>query len=218
LITKTFEDYYEEIKDLARSEEDVLSYALFPDTTRAYLERHKDDLEKTVFMTGKELKAVREGEMNLDIEEVKELIKALEESQVDEIVIEGDGVKLTLRRGQLEVASPSGPVQEAGAEPAEPKPPEAEREVAVKDYPDSWKEIVSPMVGTFYRAPSPDAPPYVEEGDVIEPGQPVCILEAMKLFNEVAAEEKGIIRRICVENAQSVEYGQLLFLYEPVSE
>lgn len=218
LITKTFEDYHQEIKDLAQSEEDVLSYALFPDTTRAYLERHKDDLEKTVFMTGEELKAVREGEMNLDIEEVKELMKALEESQVDEIVIEGDGVKLTLRRGQLEAASPSSPAQEAVAESSELKPQEVEEKVAVKDYPDSWKEIVSPMVGTFYRATSPDAPPYVEEGDVVEPGQPVCILEAMKLFNEVTAEEKGIIRRICVENAQPVEYGQLLFLYEPASE
>ncbi len=159
--------------------------------------------------------------MGLDIGEVKELMKALEESQVDEIVIESDGVKLTLRRGQVEAASPASQVQEAeveSTEPAEPMPQEAAEKGAAKDYPDSWKEIVSPMVGTFYRASSPDTPPYVEEGDVVEPGQPVCILEAMKLFNEVTAEEKGIIRQICVENAQPVEYGQLLFLYEPVSE
>jgi acetyl-CoA carboxylase biotin carboxyl carrier protein len=72
------------------------------------------------------------------------------------------------------------------------------------------------MVGTFYRSPEPGAPPFVEEGDVVVPGQTLCILEAMKLMNEVKAEVEGVVRRIHVENAQPVEYGQLLFELEPV--
>jgi acetyl-CoA carboxylase biotin carboxyl carrier protein len=75
--------------------------------------------------------------------------------------------------------------------------------------------IVSPMVGTFYRAPAPDADPYVETGDVVEVGQTVCIIEAMKLMNEIESEVKGRVARILVENAQPVEYGQKLFLIEP---
>ena len=77
--------------------------------------------------------------------------------------------------------------------------------------------VEAPMVGTFYRAPSPGAPPFVQEGDTIGAGQTLCILEAMKLMNEVKAEQDGIVRRIHVENAQPVEYGQLLFELEPVN-
>jgi acetyl-CoA carboxylase biotin carboxyl carrier protein len=72
------------------------------------------------------------------------------------------------------------------------------------------------MVGTFYRAPSPEAPPFVQEGDAVAVGQTLCILEAMKLMNEVKAEQEGIVRRIVPENAQPVEYGELLFELEPV--
>ena len=72
------------------------------------------------------------------------------------------------------------------------------------------------MVGTFYRAPSPGSPPFVEVGDTVEPGQTLCILEAMKLMNEVKAEHEGRVRRICVENEQAVEYGELLFELEPL--
>jgi len=71
--------------------------------------------------------------------------------------------------------------------------------------------VESPMVGTFYRAPAPDAPPYVEVGDRVEKGQTLCILEAMKLMNELEAEVAGEIREICVQNAEPVEYGQVLF-------
>jgi acetyl-CoA carboxylase biotin carboxyl carrier protein len=75
--------------------------------------------------------------------------------------------------------------------------------------------ITSPMVGTFYRAPAPDAPPYVEIGDQVQKGQTVCILEAMKLMNELESEVSGKIREICVENAEPVEYGQVLYRVEP---
>jgi acetyl-CoA carboxylase biotin carboxyl carrier protein len=75
--------------------------------------------------------------------------------------------------------------------------------------------ITSPMVGTFYRAPAPDADPYVEVGDIVEVGQTICIVEAMKLMNEIESEVRGRVVKILVENAQPVEYGQTLFLVEP---
>ena len=82
--------------------------------------------------------------------------------------------------------------------------------------PDSdLAEVHSPMVGTFYRSPAPDAPPYVEPGDRVEKGQTVCILEAMKLMNELEAEVSGTVREICVENAEPVEFGQVLFRIDP---
>jgi acetyl-CoA carboxylase biotin carboxyl carrier protein len=77
--------------------------------------------------------------------------------------------------------------------------------------------VESPMVGTFYRAPSPGAPPFVEVGEAVEEGQTLCILEAMKLMNEVKADREALVRRICVENAEPVEYGQLLFELEPLN-
>jgi acetyl-CoA carboxylase biotin carboxyl carrier protein len=77
--------------------------------------------------------------------------------------------------------------------------------------------VEAPMVGTFYRAPSPGADPFVQEGDTVGVGQTLCILEAMKLMNEVKADQEGIVQRILAENAQPVEYGQLLFELEPVN-
>lgn len=95
--------------------------------------------------------------------------------------------------------------------------PQSKREASTDKEPEvPYKEIVSPMVGTFFRAAAPDADPFVNEGEVVEKGQTVCIIEAMKLMNEIPMEEKGKIVKILVENTQSVEYGQVLFLYEPV--
>ena len=93
---------------------------------------------------------------------------------------------------------------------AAPAPPEA------ASTPSTTVAITSPMVGTFYRAPAPDADPYVEVGDRVEVGQTVCIVEAMKLMNEIEAEVRGKIVKVLVENMQPVEYGQQLFLLEPV--
>ena len=80
---------------------------------------------------------------------------------------------------------------------------------------EDLKEIVSPMVGTFYRSPAPDAPPYVEVGDTVSSGQTLCILEAMKLMNELESEFSGTVREVCVENGEPVEYGQVLFRVAP---
>jgi len=143
----------------------------------------------------------------MDLEKVKELIKLIEESDVNEITIEEDGARITVRKGVAGEVVQSE-VNEAAIE--------NEQDLASQARPTNWKSISAPMVGTFYRSPSPDANPFVEEGDIIEEGQTVCILEAMKLMNEITAEEKGVIKQVLAANGGSVEYGQELFLYEPI--
>jgi oxaloacetate decarboxylase alpha subunit len=143
----------------------------------------------------------------MDLDRIKEIIKVVEESNINEITVEEDGVRITIRKGI------TGEQTKADAkETTIEGHPSSTEEI----YPDNWKSIVAPMVGTFYRSPAPDAPLFVEEGDLVEEGQTVCILEAMKLMNEITAEEKGIIKKVLVENGYSVEYGQNLFLYEPI--
>lgn len=129
---------------------------------------------------------------------VKKLVQVLKEEDITGLAVEEGGVKYEVRRekGAVVSQSPSPPVTQS--------PGEVEEEGVVV--------ITSPMVGTFYRAPSPDAPPFVEVGDEVEPGKVVCIIEAMKLFNEIETEVKGAITKILVENGQPVEYGQKLML------
>ncbi len=126
-----------------------------------------------------------------------------------EVTIEDAGLRVTVRRRGDEARGEQGAAAAAEVleEPAAAQPaPGAEQLIRVE----------APMVGTFYRAPEPGAPPFVDNGDLVVAGQTLCILEAMKLMNEVKAEVEGIVRRIHVENAQPVEYGQLLFELEPV--
>jgi acetyl-CoA carboxylase biotin carboxyl carrier protein len=154
----------------------------------------------------------------LDIKEIKELIRALQASDIAEFTLETESVKLSIRKQTAFSAPPvmspvaTGvtvptvtPAEEPPAEAA-PLPPEETAEDAVT--------IVAPMVGVFYRAPAPDAAPYVQVGDEVEVGQPLCIIEAMKLMNEIESELKGKILQILVENAQPVEYGQPLFVIQ----
>ncbi len=137
----------------------------------------------------------------VDWELVKKLIKTVKEEGISGLAIEEDGVKYEVQSsgGQI-IAHPPVPV--AAQPKAEPQ--------ANED--DSLIAIVSPMVGTFYRSPSPEAGAFVEVGDSVEPGKTVCIVEAMKLFNEMEAEVRGKVAKILVENGQPVEYGQKLML------
>jgi acetyl-CoA carboxylase biotin carboxyl carrier protein len=155
------------------------------------------------------------------LSEIKELIKLVDSTSVQELEIENEGSRLVIRKpGKAEVAyvpapqavpahipaAVQAPAPEAAA-PAEPAPAPART--------DNLHQIVSPMVGTFYRAPSPDAPPFVNVGDRVTEKTVVCILEAMKLMNPLEAEVRGEIVDILVENGQLVEYGQPLFLVKP---
>jgi len=208
LITERFEDYARAVGDLARNEEDVLTYALFPNEARKYLAAHVEGAEKAVFMMSEEIRAVKE-DGYMDVNQVRELIKLVEESGVAEVTVEEEGVKISVRKGLALAVDGAMPVSGNGGS--------TQTQAQTQDnYPSHWKKIVAPMVGTFYAAPSPDVDPFISVGDEVSEGQTLCIVEAMKLMNEIAAEEPGVIREVVVENGHPVEYGQLLFLYEPL--
>ncbi len=226
LVEGSYEHFAEEIGDLARSEEDVLMYALFPEPAREYLTLHQEGAEKAVFMMSEEFDTMKE-DAEVDVNQIRELIKIVEMSGVNEVTVEEAGQKVTVRRGNVSV-TPAGvaeaaPASEgaadpdggAGAEATAETPAAHEAHGAEKERPGTWKTVVSPMVGTFYRAASPGADPFVKVGDEFEENDTLCILEAMKLMNEIQAEEAGVVREMVVENAEPVEYGTVLFYYEP---
>ena len=217
LLTDTWEDYEKGIGDLAKSEEDVLSYALFPIETKKYLIAHAEGAEKAVFMTAAETGAVRE-EGYMDVSQIRELIKIVEQSDVNEVLVEEGDVKITVRKGEPLAVELGGDTKTKEKDKAASGQEEKAKAGANEEtYPDHWFEVKAPMVGTFYRSPAPDAAPFVEVDSEIEQGQTLCILEAMKLMNEITAEDKGIIRHILVEDGQPVEYGQVLLVFEPTS-
>jgi acetyl-CoA carboxylase biotin carboxyl carrier protein len=149
----------------------------------------------------------------MNLKEIREILELLKGSDVTEFELGRGDTMLKLRRGQPNVpvfpppappgpAAPARPVAEPpGAAPAPPKP--------------TYKEIVSPIVGTFYRAPAPDAAPFVEVGSRVVKGQVLCIVEAMKIMNQIESDTTGTIAAIIVENAQPVAYGQALFHITP---
>ncbi len=150
----------------------------------------------------------------MEIDEIRQLLELMEEKGVSELEIKNRAGEVRLVRGGATPAP--APVQAQTQPPpvaplAETPPPAQEQ-----DSLDLSLTITSPMVGTFYGAPNPDAPPFVTVGGVVETGAVVCIIEAMKMMNEIEAEIRGRVRRILVENGQPVEYGQALFLLEPV--
>ena len=139
--------------------------------------------------------------------ELQELIDLLKQHNLAELEVEADGFRVRLVRE----AAPAPSVAWEGATSAMDAPSESQPLLPVKDG-GGMVTVTSPIVGTFYRAPSPDADPYVEEGDFVKKGQVLCIVEAMKLMNEIEAEVSGTIKAILVENGQPVEYGQALFV------
>jgi len=156
----------------------------------------------------------------MDIKDLKNLIKIITENDITEFEMETAGEKVRIQRGKApEIVSYALP-QAAPLMQAQMPSPAAPQHAAPAGpavEPDQGKlTITSPIVGTMYRASSPDAPPYVEVGQVVEKGQVLCIVEAMKLMNEIEAEVRCKIVRICKENAQPVEYGDALFVVEPL--
>ncbi len=151
----------------------------------------------------------------MNLKEIKEIIKLMQENELSEVEVEHEGGRLKLKKFGSDVHmtpvyhhAPAAPVAApAGSSAAEAAAPAAKSAKTI--------EITSPMVGTFYRAPSPESPAYVEVGQIIEVGQVVCIVEAMKLMNEIKAEARGKVVEILVNNAEPVEFGQPLFLLDP---
>ena len=147
----------------------------------------------------------------MNVKELKEMIALMNENGLTEIEIEREGQRIRLKKGfsgSSEVTH-EGVLSQLQQGPILAVPHKEPEPVS------NLIEIKAPMVGTFYRAPAPDAPAFVEVGAIIEPGQVVCIIEAMKLMNEIKSEVKGKIVDILVENAQPVEFGHVLFLIEP---
>lgn len=170
------------------------------------------------------------GQPMMDLDFVRGLITAVDESGIDTLEINRGGTRIKISKTPAPVFAPGGmtpaaqsapmqaPVPAAtpsggAAPPAQEAAPAAAPAAAGKEL----IEVKSPMVGTFYRAPAPEAPPYVEVGSSVTKGQTLCILEAMKLMNELEAEVDGVIREILVSNAEPVEYGQVLFRIEPTA-
>ncbi|GAA0893192.1 acetyl-CoA carboxylase biotin carboxyl carrier protein [Fulvivirga kasyanovii] len=157
--------------------------------------------------------------------EIRDLIDFISQTGLNEVNIETEELKLSVKRDAevqtrfVEASAPAvapqtvatAPVQQQAATPAATGGGEAPKAESTSNY----LEIKSPMIGTFYRSPNPDSPAFVAVGDKVEKGQPVCIIEAMKLFNEIETEVSGTIVKVMVDNASPVEYDQVLFLVDP---
>jgi oxaloacetate decarboxylase alpha subunit len=198
--TADLDELRESAGGLASSEEELLLLALFGDDAASLLRsirsrgRRDDEAAGTVDQTR--------------AERIREIVRIVQESGVHEVTIEDSGMRVTVRRSDERAveAAPEAPLSIVEEEPAPVAPPDSK-----------LIRVEAPMVGTFYRAPEPGAPPFVEEGDPVAVGQTLCILEAMKLMNEVKADVEAVVRTVHVQNAQPVEYGELLFELEPLN-
>jgi oxaloacetate decarboxylase alpha subunit len=195
----------EQAEGMASSEEELLLLGLFGEEAEVLLQaiRHRAEGDSL------EARGVDQGRA----ERIREIVRVVQETGVGEVTIEESGMRVSVRReadsgaavGATPSAATSGPLfDESLLEPVTPVPS------------NGTVRIEAPMVGTFYRAPQPGAPPFVQEGDAVAAGQTLCILEAMKLMNEIKAETEGVVRGIHVQNAEPVEFGQLLFTLEPL--
>ncbi|MEY2923700.1 MAG: acetyl-CoA carboxylase biotin carboxyl carrier protein [Bacteroidota bacterium] len=158
----------------------------------------------------------------MNLKEIQTLIRFISSSKVDEVSIEKKDFKITIKRNEpvyaQAVAAPSATHQTYMLEASVPAPvaPAPSAPAAAPEAPASNTiEIKSPIIGTFYRRSSPDKPVFVEVGDTVEKGQVICIIEAMKLFNEIESEVNGKIVKVLVDDSKPVEYDQPLFLVEP---
>jgi oxaloacetate decarboxylase (Na+ extruding) subunit alpha len=197
-VTPPLDEVRERAGGVAASEEELLLLGLFGEDAERLLRgirgRGKRDAEPAG--TGAE-RAQR----------IQDLVRIVQESGIGEVTIEEDGMRISVR------STPDLPAGAPGEAPLSVSEPEQPAANAVTG---TLLRVESPMVGTFYRSPQPGSPAFVEVGDVVAAGQPLCILEAMKLMNEVKADVEGVVRAVHAENAEPVEFGQLLFELEPL--
>ncbi|GAB4224883.1 MAG: acetyl-CoA carboxylase biotin carboxyl carrier protein [Stanieria sp.] len=161
--------------------------------------------------------------MSINFQELRELLSAIAQTDIAELTLKSDEFELMVRKGTSIAPTPTAIVTPGVTEvvppPSPPKsvvlPNSAPETSSAPAIDKKWVEITSPMVGTFYRAPAPDEPPFVDTGERISKGQTVCIIEAMKLMNEIEAEISGQVMEILVQNGEPVEYGQTLMWVNP---
>jgi oxaloacetate decarboxylase alpha subunit len=200
---EALEELRQDAEGLAASEEELLLLALYGEDAEPLL--------RSVRRRGRRDESETAGLAPGEAERLREIIRVVQESGIGEVTIEEGEMRVTVRRTD-ERADAS-----VVAAPVPTAPVHEEPDGVTEPLSDDVIRVESPMVGTFYRAPQPGAAPFVEEGDTVETGQTLCILEAMKLMNEVKAESEGVVRRVCVENAAPVQYGDLLFELEPLN-
>jgi oxaloacetate decarboxylase alpha subunit len=192
------DDVRDDAEGLASSEEELLLLALFGEEAEPLLRSIRE-------RSGGDESLAARGVDQARAEKIREVVRIVQETGVGEITIEEDGMRVSVRRTSEPTVVAAQPVAQPGdAEPVAPRN-------------DAFVRVESPMVGTFYRAPAPGSAPFVEEGDAVAPGATLCILEAMKLMNEVKSEVEAVVRKVHVGNAEPVEYGQLLFELEPIN-
>ncbi|MGZ8695200.1 MAG: acetyl-CoA carboxylase biotin carboxyl carrier protein [Gaiellaceae bacterium] len=199
-----FDELRDEAAGFASSEEELILLALFGDEAEPLLQTIRARASGEETLVGGSVDQTR-------AERIRDLVRVVQESGVAEITVEEGDLRVTVRRTEDRPALVAPATHIGMAEPvAQAQPSPAETAAA-----NGFVRVESPMVGMFYRAPEPGAAPFVEEGDVVGPGQTLCILEAMKLMNHVKADVAGTVRNIAVGNGEPVEYGQLLFELEP---
>jgi acetyl-CoA carboxylase biotin carboxyl carrier protein len=159
--------------------------------------------------------------VEFSLEQLRELVTILNKTDITELTLESGDLRLSIRKSETKVAAlPTNVSASALSAPVidtvQHNVPTHSATIADSLPAKKLIEITSPMVGTFYRSPAPDEPPFIELGDVVKKGSTVCIIEAMKLMNEIESESTGKIVEILVENTQPVEYGQVLMRLEPI--
>ena len=223
LLDPTLDDIKDEIDRYAEKEEDYLSYALFPQVALKFLKERKK--EKDIFgEDNKEEGHTKEANEEMELTDIKELVEMLNETDISELNLEDEGTKISIKKGGQVVT------EEANVSVSQPQPTQNQETQTTDEDSKSTQsasesqdtaeanvdgeEFEAPMVGTFYRSPAPDADAFVEVGDVVEAGDTLCIIEAMKLMNEIEAEYKCKVVDILVEDAEPIEFGQPLFILE----
>ncbi|MDR3271687.1 MAG: acetyl-CoA carboxylase biotin carboxyl carrier protein [Peptococcaceae bacterium] len=232
LLEPAMEKARQECAGLARSPEDVISYVLFPQIAKKFLEDRQNgtlqtpEPEKPVLAPPRSIDqqpvvsraATFKEEKKVNLKDIKELVKLLDDTAISELDLESEGVKISIKKNPGISASgtpaASAPVViPAPAEESAQTPAVKEHRIPeVSELQDNCEYIKSPMVGTFYVSAAPEAEPFVQSGQQIQAGQVVCIIEAMKLMNEIESDFAGKIMEILVENGQPVEFGQPLFV------
>lgn len=228
LLEPGWEKGKQEIEKIAASDEDILTYILFPQVALKFFDyrqnRDAEDIPQILSNdeVGEELnqeesvsrpiprikkRVVHGGDDDMKIDEIRELILLLDQTTVTELEVQNQDYRLSLRKSSGTGREITSNRDSAVAPTRKQEPPAAENN-------ENLIEVTSPMVGTFYQASSPDAEPFVQIGDHVEPGQTLCIIEAMKLMNEIKAELAGTVVEIAVDNTEPVEFGQILFLLE----
>jgi oxaloacetate decarboxylase alpha subunit len=198
-IAPTLSEVREEAVGMAASEEELLLLGLFEDDAERLLQniRGRATADQDNLATVDKQRAER----------IREVVRIVQETGIGEVTIEEDGMRVSVRATS---DLPAAPAEQSPLAIPEPAAARAMRPS------NGLVHVESPMVGTFYRAPDPASPPFVEEGDVVAAGQTLCILEAMKLMNEVKSDLEAVVRKINVGNAQPVEFGEVLFELEPL--